>query len=933
MNSTAFPTETEQRLRDMNEALLVSSVHQHELTEQAEKAEAAMAESGRRFREMIDALPAAIYTTDAKGRLTHFNPACVEFSGRTPELGTDQWCVSWKLYHADGTPMPHDQCPMAIALKEGRIVRGAEAIIERPDGSRRWFTPYPTPLRDAEGKIVGGVNMLVDITERKRAEAATAALAAIVESSDDAIISKDLNGVITSWNKSAERLFGYSAQEAVGRSITILIPPDRRHEEPEILARLKRGERMDHFETVRVRKDGSRLEISLTISPLKDSTGRVIGASKIARDITERKRAVNELRASEDRFRALFESVPVAVYSCNAAGVIQEFNRRAAELWGREPAAGDTDERFCGSFKLFRPDGSFMPHEQCPMAEVVAGKIPAVHDAEVLIERPDGSRVTVVVNIQPLKNQHGAVMGAINCFYDITERKRAERALRESETRFRQLADAMPQIVWAARPDGYTDYYNQRWYEYTGFAERYGQESWEPILHPEDVQRCVETYFGCIRSGEPYQIEYRFKDRFNGGYRWFMGRALPIKNEEGRIVRWFGTCTDIDDVKQAEETLKEMDRRKNEFLATLAHELRNPLAPILNAVQVLGLKSPPDPDFQWGHALIERQVKQLSRLVDDLLDVSRISLGKINLQTEPVDLAAVVRQAIEISRPLIDAHNHHLEVSLPRQITPVEGDPVRLAQVVSNLLNNAAKYTEDGGRIDLAVEENAGEAVIRVRDTGVGIPPAMLPHIFKIFTQVQDSMSRSEGGLGIGLSLVSSLVKMHGGSVQAFSGGIGQGSEFIVRLPLLQEAFQATRATERNGEKRRTPPRHILVVDDNKDAAESLAVLLRLVGHDVRMAHSGPAALDAAQKRAPDVVLLDIGLPKMDGLEVARRLRQDLGLTNVLLVALTGYGQEDIRNRTQEAGFNAHLVKPVDLNALQGLLAHPELLRGSQAAR
>jgi PAS domain S-box-containing protein len=926
-------TTLERQLRDINEALQVSSVHQHELTEQAEKAEATMAGRGRRFREMVDALPAAIYTTDAEGRLTHFNPAAVEFAGRTPELGTDRWCVSWKLFHPDGTPIPHDECPMAIALREGRAVRGGEIIIERPDGTRRWFTPYPTPLRDAEGKIVGGINMLVDITERKEAEAATAALAAIVESSDDAIISKDLSGIITSWNKGAERLFGYVAQEVIGRSITILIPPDRRHEEPGILDRLKRGERVDHFETVRVRKDGSLLDISLTISPLKDSAGRVIGASKIGRDITERKRAENELRVSEDRFRALFESVPVAVYSCNATGVIQEFNPRAAELWGREPAAGDTDERFCGSFKLFRPDGSFMPHEQCPMAEVVAGKIPAVNDAEVLIERPDGSWVTVVVNIQPLRDQHGAVIGAINCFYDITERKRAERALHESETRFRQLADAMPQIVWAARPDGYIDYYNQRWYEYTGFAEGYGQESWQPILHPDDVQRCVETYFECIRAGEPYQIEYRFKDRFKGGYRWFMGRALPIKNEDGRIVRWFGTCTDIDDVKQAEETLKEVDRRKNEFLATLAHELRNPLAPILNAVQLLALKRPADPDLQWGHALIERQVKQLSRLVDDLLDVSRINQGKINLRTEPVDLAAIVRQAIEISRPLIDAHNHHLEVSLPTQMIPVQGDPIRLAQVVSNLLNNAAKYTEDGGRIDLAVEENAGDAVIRVRDTGVGIAPTMLPHIFEIFNQVQGSVSRSEGGLGIGLSLVSSLVKMHGGNVQAVSGGVDQGSEFIVRLPLMRDEFQPALARESKGKKRRTPPRRILVVDDNKDAAESLAVLLRLVGHEVRMAHSGPAALDAAEEHPPEVVLLDIGLPKMDGLQVARYLRQDLGLTNVLLVAMTGYGQENIRNRTQEAGFNAHLVKPVDLDALQELLARPELSKDSQAAK
>lgn len=276
-------------------------------------AEEALRESERQFREMIDALPVAIYTTDAEGRLTHYNRAAVEFSGRTPELGTDHWCVSWKLYHPDGRPMRHDECPMAIALKEGRAVRGAEAIAERPDGKRIWFAPYPTPLHDANGKIAGGINMLLDITERKRTEQKGAWLQAIVDSSDDAIISKDLNGVIASWNKSAERMFGYAAQEVIGQPITILFPPDRLGEEPRILDRVKRGERVDHYETVRVRKDGSQLNISLTISPVKDVAGNIVGVSKIARDITERKRIQEALREAHellaDRARQLEQLV------------------------------------------------------------------------------------------------------------------------------------------------------------------------------------------------------------------------------------------------------------------------------------------------------------------------------------------------------------------------------------------------------------------------------------------------------------------------------------------------------------------------------------------------------------------------------------------------------------------------------------------------
>ncbi len=276
-------------------------------------AESELRESQRRFREMFDLLPVAIYTTDAEGRLTYFNPAAVQFSGRVPELGTDHWCVSWKLFHSDGTPMRHDECPMALAIKEGRIVDGTEAIAERPDGKRVWFTPYPRPLHDVEGRIVGGINVLLDITERKQAERTTGLLAAIVDCSDDAVVSKSLDGVITSWNNGAERMFGYTAGEAVGQHISLIIPQDRWDEETGILERLRRGERIEHFETVRVRKDGTPLDISLTISPVKDAAGRIVGASKTARDVTKQKQVDRALRESEERFRAIVETTPECV--------------------------------------------------------------------------------------------------------------------------------------------------------------------------------------------------------------------------------------------------------------------------------------------------------------------------------------------------------------------------------------------------------------------------------------------------------------------------------------------------------------------------------------------------------------------------------------------------------------------------------------------
>jgi PAS domain S-box-containing protein len=287
----------------------------------------ALEDSERLFREIIDALPAVIYTTDAEGRVTHFNRAAVEFSGRTPELGTDRWCVTWKLFRPDGTPMPHEQCPMAIALKEGRVVLGQEAIAERPDGTRRWFTPYPTPLRNTEGKIIGGINMLLDITDRKLNEQTSNLLAAIVDSSDDAIISKNLDGIITSWNKSAERMFGYSAAEAIGRHITLIIPQERLNEEVDILSRLRRGQQVDHFQTIRRRKNGELVEISVTISPVRDAAGHVIGASKVARDISQQKRAEMALRTSEENFRRLSESLNLEV-----SNRTRELEQRSADI-------------------------------------------------------------------------------------------------------------------------------------------------------------------------------------------------------------------------------------------------------------------------------------------------------------------------------------------------------------------------------------------------------------------------------------------------------------------------------------------------------------------------------------------------------------------------------------------------------------------------
>jgi CheY-like chemotaxis protein len=384
---------------------------------------------------------------------------------------------------------------------------------------------------------------------------------------------------------------------------------------------------------------------------------------------------------------------------------------------------------------------------------------------------------------------------------------------------------------------------------------------------------------------------------------------------------------DATEKRRIENEIREADRNKDEFLAMLAHELRNPLAPLHNALQILRMRGVDAATAERARAMMERQVQHMVRLVDDLLDVSRIMRGKIELHKEPVDVATIIARAVETAQPAIDALGHALEISLPKEPVLVEGDLMRLAQVVSNLLNNAAKYTEQRGRIWLSAERQGEELVLRVRDTGVGISPEFLPRIFDLFVQAEHGVARTQGGLGIGLTLVRRVVEMHGGRVTALSAGEGKGSEFIVRLPALSKdsAPRVGAGQEGGGETRPGPsfPCHrILVVDDSLDAADSLATLLRLQGQNVQVAYDGPAALTAAQGFRPELVFLDIGMPGMDGYEVARRLRRQPENEKTLLVALTGWGQKEDRQRSKEAGFDHHLTKPAGAQTLRELLGN-----------
>ena len=598
-----------------------------------------------RVADYVENLLEGFVAYDGAWRMLYMNATAERLLGRQR---SDVLGKTWQeaFPHAIGNPI--DQMYRRV-MKTG-VAEKAELFYEHYG---RWLEIGASPVR------TGGIAVCFrDTTELHRREELRSRLAAIVESSEDAIVSKSLDGVIQSWNKGAERIFGWTADEAIGRPITIIIPQEYRQEEAEFLSRLRRGLRIEHYDTVRVAKDGRKVDVSLTISPVRDGEGRVVGASKVARDITSR--------------------------------------------------------------------------------------------------------------------------------------------------------------------------------------------------------------------------------------------------------------------KQTETALREADQRKDEFLAVLAPELRNPLAPIQNCLDLIELGGADAEGLAKARSIMGRQVKQIVRLVDDLLEVSRINQGKIELRREPLDVSSIVLGAVETSRPAIEAGKHTLDVTLATEPLAVNGDPVRLGQVVSNLLNNSAKFTEPGGTLSVLVRREGGYAAIEVRDTGIGIEEAMLPRVFEMFAQAARPGRRSQSGLGIGLSLARSLVMLHGGHIDAKSEGLGKGSSFIVRLPLAREPVAAK--AEARSAAWPSPPgggKRVLVVDDNVDAAEALAMMLKSMGHEVQVANDGRLGVAMARTGDPDVVLLDIGMPEMDGIEAIRRLREGSSAKRMRVVAITGFGrQEDIR-RSAEAGFDEHLVKPVT----------PELLR------
>ena len=808
-----------------------------------------------------------------------------------------------------------------------------------------WFTFSFSPLRDETGAVRGLICTVAEMTEK------VAALARHKEAEERLALSLEASGNIGTWSYDLSdgatyvderfaRLFQVDAALAregteLARFTDMIHPDDR----AAVLAAIEHAIRTETLYDIEYRipqRSGQDVWVNARGKVFADPDGGGRRFAGIAVDISERKAQAEALRASEhlasaaslraenDRRRldALLEAAPVGIFYIDREGRLVVANAANQAIWGPYPETRSVDDY--GVWKGWHAEGPAagrrLEVDEWPVARVLAGRDSDAGVFEIEPFDSPGTRRTVLVRAAAMRDAHGEPVGAVSAHMDISAQVAAEKALKESERRFRAIANVIPQMVWSSNEASGQYYFNERWQDFTGMQAAQLQDGgWQAAVHPEDLGPLLAQWQRSRASGGPFEFEHRMRDG-TGRYRWVLSRALPFAAEDGTVTDWMGTLTDIDAQKSGEAELRAAARRKDEFLAMLAHELRNPLAPISNAAQLLALPGLDERRLRYASEIIARQVRHMTDLVDDLLDVSRVTRGLVQLDRSLVDIGAAVAGAIEQARPLIEARGHAFELRSEGGGL-VDGDRTRLVQVFANLLNNAAKYTPQGGRITLTVQRDQDSVTVSVHDTGIGIAPDMLPHVFDLFTQAERTPDRSQGGLGLGLALVKSLVHLHGGSVEAHSGGLGRGSTFSVTLGLA-DADAATAAMPAVGpaQEEGAGHAHILIVDDNLDAAQSLTEVLRAFGHTVASAASSREALDLAAADWPQVFILDIGLPDIDGYELVRRLRALQDGRPALYLALTGYGQAHDRVLSRSAGFDHHFVKPVDLRALVAVI-------------
>jgi PAS domain S-box-containing protein len=831
------------------------------------------------------------------------------------------------LGRTDAELFPAEDAATLVAIKRD-VIRSRErrrrAVSVRVQGVERHFDLLVEPNLDGAGGVDGVRCAAFDITELKRTEIA------LRESEERLRLAAEATAVgLWEWNVESRR-FRWDAQMFLiyGRAPTddmhvgydawsaAVLPEDLARQEMELRSTVESCRPSRREFRIRRLSDGAFRHLRTVEMVRKNARGEAECVVGTTLDITERQRA-------EEQHQATFDNAAVGIAHVGLDGRWLRVNDQLCAIVGYT-----REELLRLTFADITHPEDIAANEARARA-LIAGDI-GTYSMEKRYIRRSGDTVWVGLTVSLMRDQVGAPDYCISVMVDITARKAAELAVIEREERLATLANAMPQLVWIARPDGSLEYVNRRLCEYTGLSEADAkiQGSWADVIHPEDEDQSMASWSRGTARGEPYALEHRLRGH-DGVYRWFLVRAQPERDPRGRVVRWYGTCTDIDDAKRLEKhllateaALREMDMRKDLFLATLSHELRNPLAPIRNAAQILCSPALPPQRLQWAQSVIQRQVKHMAWLLDDLLDVARITRGKLELKVTRVALTSIVDAAVEAARPLLDDKKHHLSVNLPAAAPILDADPLRLSQVLSNLLTNAAKYTDPGGHIEVSGHVEGNIVRLTVKDDGIGIPAESLHRIFDMFSQVDGRSAHSDGGLGIGLSLVKGLVELHGGTTSAASAGIGRGSEFTVRLPLCGATADGGPAAHSDPAQTAATGRRVLIADDNRDAADSLAMLLEMDGHEVRVAHGGRAALALAQAFRPDVALLDIGMPDLSGYEVAETLRREPWGAGIHLVALTGWGQEGDRRRSQDAGFDRHLTKPIDPDALSAILAN-----------
>lgn len=845
-------------------------------------------------------------------------------------------------------------------------------VVESPEGSEPQLLLRMIPKSTTTKRFVE-LNRQVEalhkeIERRRAAEEAIrdreSWLRVTVNSIGDGVIVTDPEGRVVLLNPVAEELTGWRTEEAAGVPLEdvfhIVNETTRATVENPAIRALRDGVIVglaNH--TILIAKDGVERPIDDSAAPIRDDDGDIHGAVLIFRDVTERRGVEQRLRIKA----RLLDTVGQAVIVTDQHGTITFWNHYAESLYGW------SKEEAIGSPVITRT----VAHDQIDTAGEILDRLKEGEpwSGEFHARRKNGATFPAHVTNTPLLDDEGNLTAIIGISIDISEQKRVEQALRFLSDASATLADVVDyestlQKVAGLSVPHFADWCAVDMVEQDGTTRRLAVVHSDPakVQIAEDLNRLYPPPPGAphslsavLRTGQPQLLHEissemlaqiaRGPDHLRmlqelaprsymcvplRGRRGTIGGMTFVSAESGRHY----TRADLDfaqevarraaiaiENSQLYAELRDTDRRKDEFLATLAHELRNPLAPICNALQVLKMPRIDAATTQQTTEMMERQTRHLVRLVDDLLDVSRVMRGKVELRREQVELATIVARAVETVKSLMEVHKHQLEIKFPKESMLLDADPVRLVQVVGNLLTNAAKYTEPGGQITLTAVCQDNEAVLTVADNGIGIAPHMLSQVFELFVQADHTTNRAQGGLGIGLTLVKNLVELHGGTVDVFSTGLHEGSQFTVRLPLLQPATgSAGDADVADNQATNIPTGHrLLVVDDNRDAAVSLAMLLRFLGNEVHVAHDGPAALELAESVKPAMVFLDLGMPGMDGFEVARRLRESHHLSGVVIAALTGWGQQEDRRRTAEGGFDHHLVKPPDPQLLKDLLA------------